>query len=188
MTRNMRLKITLVAMVALAIAGCTAPQGSANANVKTSDPGAAAKRFQDTPTEGRTAVESAIELIDVEAVEAVAGDSGADRRRPHAVAQPHQQAFGAAVRPPHRRDLAGDAQTVVDPEAFRRGDPPLDPARAGKVDEGQIEADVLKIAAPVAEKGDQPALVTEGPLGAHQFTRHPRGVGGRNMKDFQLGQ
>ncbi len=62
MTRNMRLKITLVAMVALAIAGCTAPQGSANANVKTSDPGAAAKRFQDTPTEGRTAVESAIEL------------------------------------------------------------------------------------------------------------------------------
>lgn len=62
MTRTMRLKMLLTAMIALAIAGCTAPQGAANTSVKPSDPGAAAKRFQDTPTEGRTAVESAIEL------------------------------------------------------------------------------------------------------------------------------
>jgi DNA anti-recombination protein RmuC len=59
----MKLKIMLVAMAALAIAGCTAPQSPANTSAKTSDSGAAAaKRFQDTPVEGRTAVESAIEL------------------------------------------------------------------------------------------------------------------------------
>ncbi len=63
MIRTVRSKTLLVAMVALAIAGCTTPQGSANTSAKDPDSGAAtAKRFQDTPREGRTAVESAIEL------------------------------------------------------------------------------------------------------------------------------
>jgi chromosome segregation ATPase len=51
-----------LAMVALALAGCTAPQRPADAAARTGDPAAAAKRFRDTPLEGRTAVESAIEL------------------------------------------------------------------------------------------------------------------------------
>ncbi len=63
MTQTMRLKLLFVAMVALAIAGCTAPQSTANTIAKAPDSDAAtAKRFQDTPREGRTAVESAIEL------------------------------------------------------------------------------------------------------------------------------
>ncbi len=52
-----------LAMVVLAVGGCAMPQGPADAAAPTRDPGAAtAKRFTDTPLEGRTAVESAIEL------------------------------------------------------------------------------------------------------------------------------
>jgi len=58
-TRFIRL---LPAIVALAIAGCTAPQGPTDGRTTNADPGAAAKRFRDSPLEGRTAVESAIEL------------------------------------------------------------------------------------------------------------------------------
>lgn len=51
----------------LAGAGCTDPQGQsrpglATSPAQTSSNSAAARRFQDTPLEGRTAVESAIEL------------------------------------------------------------------------------------------------------------------------------
>jgi len=52
-----------LATVVLAAGGCTVPQGPARNPAPAGDPGAAAaKRFQDTPLEGRTAVESAIEL------------------------------------------------------------------------------------------------------------------------------
>jgi DNA anti-recombination protein RmuC len=52
-----------LAMVVLAAGGCTVPQGPADNTTPTADPGAStAKRFRDTPMEGRTAVESAIEL------------------------------------------------------------------------------------------------------------------------------
>jgi len=168
-------------------AGNDSARAQVAAGIAADELAAAAVHFRDEarfPGE----IESTVELVDVEAVEAVAGDGGADRRPPQAVAESHQHALGEAVRPPDRRDFAGDAQPVVDPQARRRGDPPLDPAGAGEIDEGQIETDVLKIAAPVAEQSDQPALMAEGPFGAHQFARHARGIHGRNMEDFQLGQ
>ncbi len=57
----------LLLFVVLAGTGCTAPQGEAQPTLTTSSTesatsGSAARRFQDTPLEGRTAVESAIEL------------------------------------------------------------------------------------------------------------------------------
>jgi chromosome segregation ATPase len=52
-----------LATILLAVGGCTAPQSPANNAAPTGDPGAsAAKRFKDTPLDGRTAVESALEL------------------------------------------------------------------------------------------------------------------------------
>jgi DNA anti-recombination protein RmuC len=52
-----------LSMVALVMGGCTAPQGPANPGGRSGDPDtSAARRFRDTPLEGRTAVESAIEL------------------------------------------------------------------------------------------------------------------------------
>ncbi|MGE5297114.1 MAG: hypothetical protein ACM3VT_20005 [Solirubrobacterales bacterium] len=65
MIRTVRSKAFWIAMIALAAAGCTTPprQRPTDASVKSPDTGATtAKRFQDTPLEGRTAVESAIEL------------------------------------------------------------------------------------------------------------------------------
>lgn len=63
MIRTARSITILPAIVALALAGCGTPQGSADAGIAAGDSGsAAAKRFRDNPTEGRTAVESAIEL------------------------------------------------------------------------------------------------------------------------------
>ena len=62
MIRTARSIGLLLAMVAVAVAGCTAPQGSADP-AATGDAGAAAaKRFRDSPLQGRTAVESALEL------------------------------------------------------------------------------------------------------------------------------
>ncbi len=56
----------LLLLLLLAGAGCTAPQGPrssvATNPTQSSASGSTAKRFQDTPLEGRTAVESAIEL------------------------------------------------------------------------------------------------------------------------------
>lgn len=55
--------VWLLAIAAVTIAGCTTPPSPANTNAGAGNPGdAAAKRFRDTPLEGRTAVESAIEL------------------------------------------------------------------------------------------------------------------------------
>lgn len=55
--------LLLVGTVLPAMTGCTAPQGRPEANARAGDSGnAAATRFRDTPLEGRTAVESAIEL------------------------------------------------------------------------------------------------------------------------------
>ena len=52
----------VLAIAAMGIAGCSSP-GSTTADGKTGSPtDATAKRFRDTPLEGRTAVESAIEL------------------------------------------------------------------------------------------------------------------------------
>jgi chromosome segregation ATPase len=63
MTRTTRSITVLSAVVALAMAGCTTPQPPAATNTRAADPEAAtAKRFRDNPLEGRTAVESAIEL------------------------------------------------------------------------------------------------------------------------------
>jgi DNA anti-recombination protein RmuC len=64
MARSVKLCASLfVASFALAVGGCTASQGQQNA-VATGpeDGGWAAQRFQDPPADGRTAVESAIEL------------------------------------------------------------------------------------------------------------------------------
>ncbi|MBN1359540.1 MAG: hypothetical protein JW993_03060 [Sedimentisphaerales bacterium] len=57
----------LLLLLLLAGAGCTAPQGQpglagANDATASASSGSTARRFQDTPLEGRTAVESAIEL------------------------------------------------------------------------------------------------------------------------------
>ncbi|MEN6332952.1 MAG: hypothetical protein ABFE01_01760 [Phycisphaerales bacterium] len=61
MTRTQKLIILLFSIVALMIAGCTTPQKPAAAP-RTIDTEGTAKRFRDSPAEGRTAVESAIEL------------------------------------------------------------------------------------------------------------------------------
>jgi len=53
----------LVAWLALAVGGCTTSPGGPSTATGDNGPGASAvERFQDTPLEGRTAVESAIEL------------------------------------------------------------------------------------------------------------------------------
>jgi len=58
-----RLRPWWLVAVVLAVGGCTMPQGPADRAAPIGDPGtSAAKRFKDTPLEGRTAVESAIEL------------------------------------------------------------------------------------------------------------------------------
>jgi chromosome segregation ATPase len=63
MIRTARSIVLLLAIVALTMAGCTTPRGPAEAGAKTGDASSTtAKRFRDTPLEGRTAVESAIEL------------------------------------------------------------------------------------------------------------------------------
>ena len=55
--------VVLAALVVWVIGGCTAPQGSSQVGSSgATDPGSTARRFQDTPLDGRTAVESAIEL------------------------------------------------------------------------------------------------------------------------------
>lgn len=63
MTRTARFITVLSAILALAIAGCTAQQTpSASSKATAVETEGAAKRFRDSPLEGRTAVESAIEL------------------------------------------------------------------------------------------------------------------------------
>lgn len=65
MTRTSKLIPWLFTAVALAFAGCTAPQNPAPGPKAAAENGqsvTAAKRFRDGPLEGRTAVESAIEL------------------------------------------------------------------------------------------------------------------------------
>jgi chromosome segregation ATPase len=55
--------VALSLVTLLAVSGCTTPRGPTDAARMGAQPGdATAKRFQDTPLEGRTAVESAIEL------------------------------------------------------------------------------------------------------------------------------
>jgi chromosome segregation ATPase len=62
MIRTVRF-VTLSLAALLAVAGCTTPQGQADAAGAGTEQGeTTAKRFQDTSHEGRTAVESAIEL------------------------------------------------------------------------------------------------------------------------------
>lgn len=63
MIRTARSIAWMLTIAAAGIAGCTTPQGPASANAQAADAtDATAKRFQDSPAEGRTAVESAIEL------------------------------------------------------------------------------------------------------------------------------
>jgi len=55
--------LLLVVVLALAIPGCTTAPSRPEATAPAAEPGeTTARRFQDTPLEGRTAVESAIEL------------------------------------------------------------------------------------------------------------------------------
>ncbi len=54
--------LTSAATLVLAAGGCTAPQAPSSPDVASAPRDSNAKRFQDTPLEGRTAVESAIEL------------------------------------------------------------------------------------------------------------------------------
>lgn len=62
-TRDRILASLLAALLVLAVGGCTTSEGQADAGAAGAEPSAAtAKRFQDTPHEGRTAVSSAIEL------------------------------------------------------------------------------------------------------------------------------
>ncbi len=63
MTRTTGPITLLLTVAALAIAGCTTPQGPADAGARAGNArGAGAGRFSETPLENRTAVESAIEL------------------------------------------------------------------------------------------------------------------------------
>lgn len=63
MIRTARSIAWVLAMAAAGIAGCATPPGPANTEAQAnSQADATAKRFRDTPLEGRTAVESAIEL------------------------------------------------------------------------------------------------------------------------------
>ncbi len=63
MIRTARSIAWLLAIAAVVIAGCTTAPSPANTDAKGGNSGdTTAKRFRDTPLEGRTAVESAIEL------------------------------------------------------------------------------------------------------------------------------
>jgi len=63
MTRTVRSIAWALAIASAGIAGCTATPRPGNANAKTGNASdTTAKRFADSPLEGRTAVESAIEL------------------------------------------------------------------------------------------------------------------------------
>jgi chromosome segregation ATPase len=62
-TKNRILAFCLAAMLVLAAGGCTSTQGPAQPAAAGAEPTeAAARRFQDTPLESRTAVTSALEL------------------------------------------------------------------------------------------------------------------------------